>query len=141
MLRGKEARSSWASLATTMTLPSEWPVFVGSADPHGDGLHLSKEGQRFVYARLRETLSTLGLEREQVAQELPWGYEVNPRDPLSSLQTYQRAKHQYARVGVSSDSKPGVVGATLSTFAAGTVLGALLLLIFTKRGRGRICIR
>ena len=65
------------------------------ASEDGDGLHLSGAGQRFVAEKLLALLPTLGLDRDALAYDAPWGFEVDANEPASSLRAHF-ARHRGA---------------------------------------------
>jgi lysophospholipase L1-like esterase len=74
-----------------------WPAFVGAAgageeEEEGDGLHLSRSGQRFVARRLVALLvGEMGLDPAALPTELPLGSAVDPAAFAASLLDHQRA--------------------------------------------------
>jgi lysophospholipase L1-like esterase len=127
-----------------MVADDGWPAFVGAGDADGDGLHLSAAGQRFVADALIGALPGLGLDRDGLAYDLPWGFEVDAADPETSL-----ARHFAAHGGrlAAGDGVPArgappagslldrvLTAPAATTFLLGLALGAYAVLL---RGRRR----
>mmetsp|Transcript_29109 Transcript_29109/g.87003 ORF Transcript_29109/g.87003 Transcript_29109/m.87003 type:complete len:134 (+) Transcript_29109:410-811(+) len=132
-----------------MLAEDDWPALVGANDGDGDGLHLSSAGQAFVAEQLLKVLPSLGLERDALPYELPWGSEVDASAPGSTLRAHF-ARHRAALAAGSGAGGPAAGGAgpvtapcwlhtlhgpVYSAFLAGTLVGALAVLSLRRRRR------
>ena len=115
-----------------MLREADWPRYVGAGSEEGDGLHLSGAGQRFVAEKLLALLPTLGLDRDALAYDAPWGFEVDAKAPAASLRAHF-ARHRgalQANSGVPGldreESRP-LPGAPSEYSYGGVPAGAFLL--------------
>ena len=127
----------------------DWPSLVGASEPDGDGLHFSPAGQRFVAAKMLDLLKTLGLARENLAYDLPWGTEVDPDAYAPSLRRHFATSRAFLAERSGAALEPGTPGAAAppeppawlrvahapatSAFLLGALCGAGALLLFTRR--------
>ena len=121
--------------------PDAWPDYVGASDAvHGDGLHLSAQGQRYVADKVLQLLPAIGLDRDALPADLPWGFDVDAAAPAASLEAHY-ARHRAALdrgsgVPPRRDDAPPepllllrvVAAPTTAAFLAGLLLGVGLLL-------------
>ena len=116
-----------------MLREADWPRYVGAGTEDGDGLHLSGSGQRFVAEKLLALLPTLGLDRDALAYDAPWGFEVDANEPAASLRA-RFARHRPGALQANSgvpgldreESRP-LPGAGEPRSYGGVPAGAFLL--------------
>jgi len=94
-----------------------WPAFVGADDAeHGDGLHLSASGQRFVGDCLLRLLADAGLDPASLPTELPLGSAVDPGNFVASMLEHQRL----ARASSAGSRGHGRLKGPAASFAEAT---------------------
>ena len=77
-----------------------WGRTMGEADwmpmQEDDGLHLSTAGQQFVSEKLFAQLTAMGIDREDLEPDLPWGHAIDPDDPEGSIRQHLQAPSRNA---------------------------------------------
>lgn len=113
---------------------SEWPVFLGSEEDDGDGLHFSAAGQRFVGKQVAEAISAAIPSIFHMPFELPRGSAIDVADWKASILEHQgQARAKREGVGLWDDARAQrlpsaaagdlVLGFVLGVLAAAAVVG------------------